>query len=198
MSDATLKRLSELFEEVPVGQRFTKELRKETLGSLENGSSLIHALNAMELDRRVPQIPSKFVKAGRRMVVDLSGIARLTFYGVEKSGMVSLVVDNGSESVPRGFSPGWPSATYHFDFKGQLNQNGFVEIEIYLGGISFLDRLSKARLFEWNGKTFKNATTAVDPISRWIRGKTQTLGTYIITQPILRKPALGRIKSVTW
>ena len=67
---------------------------------------------------------------------------------------------------------------------GGVSKNGYMDVGFYFGGMSFKGPLSTLRIFEWNGKTYKDITTHVDSKRGIITGRTNRLSTFVLMNPI--------------
>ena len=180
-------------EETTVGPRFTLSMQKSVLemlkeskgsrrGSLSHLGKLLEAVNAIDLDWRVPFIPTREVKSGKNFTVDFRGVAWITCKDVKKSGECSLRLEGGLPALVEGFEPGWPIASYYFNFNGKLAED--IDINFYIKGMRFPMHSFFPRIFEWNGKSYKDITTNVDLRRNVITGTTNRLSTYVIMNHI--------------
>lgn len=144
---------------------------------------LAQVMNAMELDLSVPSIPTMKVRAGKYSAVDFRGVAWAAFRNLKGTGEVSLAIRDGLPASARGFMPAWPIASYDFAFTGTLAKDGYIDISFYIGGMNFAGKLSELRVFEWNGKSYKDIMTNVDLRRGIITGRTNKLATYVIMSP---------------
>jgi hypothetical protein len=192
--EAAGRRLTDLLRDVPAGPRFTEEVRAETLRELPNLRRgpiplfMLAALNALALDDWVPQLERRKVQAGSTRRIEFPQIAKLTFDRVKRSGEVSLTIDSGWPAIPPGYAAGFPAAVYRFEFTGELAPKSSVEIELYAAETAFPRRPGTTRLFEWDGRTFRNITTDVDLQKGWVRGHSRSLRTYVLGQPEPPRP----------
>jgi len=180
---------AEVFEEVPVGPRFNQDTRESILASLkefeDSGSGfpsvlskLVGAVNAIDLDWRVPMIPRKKIRSGKNVTVDFRGVAWITFKDVQSPGECSLKVEGGVPALVEGFQLGWPIASYHFDFKGKMTNE--LAINFYIAGMKFPDQTFSPRILQWDGKSYEDITTNIDFRRKVVTGRTNKLGTYVI------------------
>lgn len=190
------KHLTKLIETAPTGRHFTDALKKnvqEELKKLQTARSkseasfdnLVQAVNAIDLDWRVPAIPLKKIEAGKNKLVDFRGVAWIQLKNNKSPGNCTLSVKGNMPSLAEGFEPGWPIASYQFDFKGIKPDD--IIISIYIGGMSFQGNHRLPRLLEWDGKKYKDITTQVDMKRKVITGKTKQLSTYVIMNALPEK-----------
>ena len=191
--ERSVEHIAKLLEKVPVGSRFTQSMQKPVLEALKKfkgskkdilpvSGKLLEAINAMDLDWRVSSMPTREVKSGKKTTVDFRGVVWITFKDVKEPGDCSLRVEGSLPALVEGFQPGWPIASYHFDFKGKLAEN--VDISFYIGGISFPGQSFSPRVFEWDGKSYNDITTNIDFRREVIIGRTNRLSTYVIMNHI--------------
>ena len=184
----SIKRLETLFAKAPTGFNYNKKIKASLMKKFRDSKEidprlleiLIEALNALELDFGIPTIPTIKVKAGKYSAVDFGGVAWVAFRNQKKSGEASLNIASGMPAPLHGFRPGWPNASYHFKFTGELAENGYADISFYIGGINFIGHLSDLCVFQWDGKSYKDITTNVDLKKKVITGRTDKLSTYVI------------------
>lgn len=55
-----------------------------------------------------------------------------------------------------------------------------IDISFYFGGINLIGPCLEIRLFEWDGKAFRNITTNVDMDRKVVTGRTNRLAEYVI------------------
>jgi hypothetical protein len=181
--------LAKCFEKAPVGPRFTPGLQKaavEKLQTLKSGSGqfssvagpLLEALNAMDLDWRVPPLSSREIKTGKNDAINFQGVVWMTLDNVTKAGVCSLTVEGALPALAKGFEPGWPMAAYRFNFTGALSGN--AELNFYLGGMAFSGRTFPPRVLAWDGKGYKDITIKVDLDRQVITARTNRLSTFVI------------------
>jgi hypothetical protein len=189
---------------IPTGHYYTekqKKLTKESLNKLMSSQkvtpqllgNLITTINASELDLAVPSLTPIKVAAGKYSAVDFQGVAWAAFKNLKKPGVVSLKIEAGLPAYVRGFTPGWPTASYKLDFTGTLAEDGYIDISFYIGGINFVGRYSELSIFEWDGKSYKNITTGVDLKRNVITGRTNKLTTYVIMNPEHGRKITGKL-----
>jgi hypothetical protein len=188
----TATRLAEGLRKAPTGRRFTEQIRAAVLDSLERYSRarrasprlmamLVEAVNAIELDLRVPPFAPQEVKEGETAEVDFGGVAQLAFREIETPGKVSLALDAGLPAVAEGLAPAWPIVSYRFDFDGTLTQQGYVDVTVSIGGFGFDRALGPwVRLMEWDGESYQDITTRVDTRGGFITGRTRSLSTLAV------------------
>jgi hypothetical protein len=195
--DKAADHVAALLKEAPIGTRFTKEMKTSVLRSLEGFKvtrknaptvygKILEAINSVDLDWRIPVLPTKKINIGENITVDFRGVAWITFNKVRKLREISLKVESGLPASADGFATGWPIASYKFDVFGIQPKDDGIDISIYIGGINFIGGISELRVFEWDGKSYKDITTNVDPQRRVITGKTDKLATYVIMGPVPR------------
>jgi hypothetical protein len=185
--------IAEQLEKTPVGLRFTQSMQKSAIEDLKEftgsereftslSGKLHEAANAVDLDWRVPFIPTRNVKSGKNFTVDFQGYAWINFKDVKKSGECSLSLEGGLPALAEGFEPGWPIASYNFNFNGKLAED--MDIKFCIQGMRFPEQSFSPRVFEWNGNSYKDITTDVDLRRKVITGTTNRLSTYVIMNHI--------------
>jgi hypothetical protein len=157
---------------------------------------LTKAINALELDRIVTTLSPQNIKAGKFVAVNFGGVAWAAFNNLEKPGKITLNIKDGLPAAKQGFLPGWPIVNYNFNFDGILAEDGYIDINFYIGGINFSGYPSGLRIFEWDGKSYKDITTIVDVGRRIITGRAQKLGTYVIMCPPVYSESIQEIKKM--
>ena len=193
VSDASISQLRNLFAEVPTGTYFNKEMKEFILQETEGSKkltprlveTLAQGLNAMELDLSVPELQLATVKAGRSSAVDFQGVAWLVFKDLAKGGKATLTIEKDIDSLEsiRGYAPGWPAGKYEFEFTGSVKESGYIDITFNFAGLNYGD-VRGMRIYELNGKSYRNVTMHVDPLRRGITGRTKKLSSYVIMTPI--------------
>jgi hypothetical protein len=183
-----LGRLKKLIEKAPIGAFFDERMKTDLMNELRGSKDLklgklAKAVNAMELDQSVPSLPASKVRAGRYSAADLNGVAWLVFHDVEKNGEVTLRIRNELPASPQGFAPGWPIASYEFEFSGAFSEGGYIDLSFFIGGMNFGEMPSPLRVFEWDGKSLKDVTTNLDLRRGVISGRSNKLATYIVMRP---------------
>lgn len=118
------------------------------------------------------------LKTSRYSTVDFQGVLWVTFEDVREPGTISLKVKDGLPAYAEGFNPGWPIASYHIDFTGKAV--GPVDISFYVGGISFGGAPSSLRVFQLDGKFYRDITTIIDLPRKVITARTNELSTFVI------------------
>jgi len=190
------ERLITLLKNIPAGQRYSKKMKVLVIEALQgwDGSSsdaspishqVLRAMNAIELDWRIPSLKATEIKTSKDLTVNFDGVAWVKFKEVKKAGKLSLNVDGNLPAIVARSRPGWPVANYQFDYTGELGD--FVDISFYFGGYGFKGDPSSLHIFEWDGKSYKDITTIVDWSAKVITGRTNRLSTYIIAGPNLQK-----------
>ncbi len=181
-----------LFKSIPTGQRYSETLQATVieelatikgLGSAQKipgsvSGALINAINAIDLDWRVPFPKPVIEKSGKSTTVKFDGIAWVTSIGIDGAVETSLNLDNGVPALVKGFNPGWPLASYRLDYKGSLTD--YADITFYFGGRDFGKDLSSMRLYQWDGEIYRDITTIVDLPNKIIKGRTDKLSTFVI------------------
>ena len=183
------KHLTKLIESAPTGRQFTDGLKKnvkEELKQLQTAKrkrkasfdNLVQTVNAIDLDWRLPAMPSRKIETGKDKLVDFRGVAWLQIKNNKRAGTCALSVKGNMPSLAKGLEPGWPIASYQFNSKGIKSDD--ITISIYIGGMSFRGNHRLPRLLEWDGKRYKDITTQVDMKRKVITGKTKQLATYVV------------------
>jgi hypothetical protein len=147
-------------------------------------ATLLAALNALELDLGVPSLSTIQVEAGKYSAADFQGVAWAAFRNLERSGRACLTIRSDRPASALGFMPSWPVFSYSFDFTGTLAKDGYIDLSLYIGGISVAGDPYTLRLLEWDGKSYTDITKNVDPVRGIITGRTNKLSTYVIMSPI--------------
>lgn len=184
-----LNTLKSTLEKQPIGLRFSKSMRKATLGEISTylkkkknadalKNRLLATLNAMELDWRVPKLKTQKIKSGANQTAQFDGVAWATFHKVKKSGALSLKVENGVPALSKAHELGWPFAKYNMKFKGQVD--GAIDITFYYGGLGFGGKRPSPRLLQWDGKAYTDVTTVINYESQTITGRVNKLSTFVI------------------
>ena len=197
-AEDALSRLMTLLKKATANRPYAKSLTATILKTLNESNSaqavspevvgkVLEVANAIELDWRVPRVASQEVKPGEYSAVGFQGIAWVAMRDVVKPGKVELQVENGLPATALGFRPGWPIATYTFEFTGHLGKDGYVDVSIHIGGRRFTGSLSELRVLEWDGKLYKDITTHVDARRGVITGRTNRLSTYVLMTPVVRR-----------
>lgn len=188
VSQKRLKHIEALFRKAPSEIYYDQARKVALLRELKNANALsppllvmlIEALNAAELDVSVPQLASVDINEGEYTATDVQGVAWAAFTDVEKAGRITLRINDDIPAPAPGFIPGWPRASYSFDFGGSLAKDGYVDISFYIGGIHFFRNLSTLHILEWDGKSYTDITTNVDVRRGVISGRTEKLKAYVI------------------
>ena len=188
----TLSRLEALFAIAAAGNFYTQALKASITSRLKSTDrmdkqllgSMVEGVNAMELDLMAPVNSKAAVSAGKHSAVDFNGIAWMIFNNVEESGSVFLKLKHGLPAFAKGMQPAWPIFTYELDFTGKIAKNGYLDLSFFIGGLNLVGRVSNARLLEWDGQSYRDITTHVDPLRSIIMGRTNRLATYVIMSPI--------------
>ena len=132
------------------------------------------------------------MKAGKYSAVDFEGVAWVAFNDIKESGKASLKIKSGLPASVRGFEPPWPIFSYDLNFTGALAEDRWIDISFYFGGINIMGKLANLRIFEWDGKSYKDITTNVDLRRKVISGRTNRLSTFVIMS------AMPRGKETKW
>ena len=202
--ERSAKHIAELLQEAPAGLRFTQSMQhnvtksiSEFKGSAEEtvevSGMLLEALNAIDLDWRVPAMPRKIIRSGKDGTAGFRGVAWISFKDVERAGECSLRVEGGLPALAKGFEPGWPVASYGFDFKGTLA--GDVDITFYIGGMRFRGQYPSPHVLQWDGKSYKDVTTTVDWRRKVVTARTNSLSTFVIMNAAPEKQRKEREKA---
>lgn len=197
VGEEQLALIGELFEDVPGGQYFDEGNRKKLITALKQSGELnaklaamlVDAMNAIELDVSVPEISPVKVGPGKISSANMQNICWMTFKDLTKGGELNLKINGNTDFAKpiRGLMPGWPFAMYDFSFSGDVDKAGYIDLNIYYGGLFFPGRQDGLQLFEWDGKTFKNITINVDVSRKIITGRTNRLMSYVIMSPAPQK-----------
>jgi len=192
----TRRQLERQFGGVTAGSFYTETLKATLLREIKSSTKigprllgrLVEAINAIELDLIAPLQSTARVKAGKYQAVDFDGLAGAVFSNVEKSGMASLKIRPGLPASAQGMQPAWPVASYELDFTGTLAKNGYMDINIYIGGLNVVGKTSAVRLLQWNGKSYRDITTHLDYKRGIINGRTDQPAIYVIMSSGPRYP----------
>jgi hypothetical protein len=123
----SVERFILLLKRAPAGRYYTESLKASVLSTLQGFiepkvqpkslkkhegvkktnisttvSKLLEALNAIELDWRVPTLSTKKVKAGKYSAVDFQGVAWVSIRDIKKSGKISMSVESGLPALAEG------------------------------------------------------------------------------------------------
>jgi len=185
------QRAADILQKIPGGRSFTKQLQASAVKLLRESADsgkptvemrqgLIEAMSAIEADWRArSSAQARPVRAGKRSGAAFGALASATLKDVAKPGQLSLAVENGLPAWAEGMAPAWPILQYKFNFTGQLSKTGEVDVDFYVGGIAF-SPLSLRRVFEWDGKTYRDVTVKTDLKRGVITARTKRLSTYVI------------------
>lgn len=195
LTQRTAQRLASLFEKPPAGVHYTAAMKASLVRELSNakgpgflplklGAEVVRAINALELDWRVPPLSAVSVEPLKYSAVDFQGVALVAMRDIKEAGTVTLRVETDLPAAAVGFAPGWPIASYAFDFSGQLAKDGYVDVTIHINGIRFEGRPSALRILEWDGRLYKDVTTQVDPQRGIITGRATGLSTFVLMTAI--------------
>ncbi|NIM99489.1 MAG: hypothetical protein GTO24_15885, partial [candidate division Zixibacteria bacterium] len=135
--------------------------------------------NALDLDWRSPVVAPREIKDRKTpFAVNLAGVAWISFQAVNRPGRLSLKIDSGVPSAIKGFEPGWPVVTYHLEFTGDLTEP--ATISFYTKGMAFSGQPYSPRIFQWDGKVYKDITTNVEFRAGIVSGKTDNLSSTFV------------------
>jgi len=162
-----------LFDQIPLGRTFDSSLQGRVQAVLDVADNpgqlsrdriglLIAAVNAAELDVRLPDLSPVSLDAGTWVEADFSGVASLAVSENPAPGELSMTVRSGIPAPLEGFTPGWPVATYHFETADGHKVDNAVEYTINVRGLSFPGSPSELRAFAWNGSSYRDITTFQD------------------------------------
>jgi len=190
--EGSIRRIEEMFNRVPAGPNYDPTLKGEVADSLRqirlagevnpvSAAKAVEATSAIELDLSVPSRIVKKAGGGEGIRIDLEGVARLSLKSLRRPGTASLRVRNGLPASRPGFIAPWPVFTY--DFEGTRLETDSIEVSFYFGGINLGGERSEIRLFEWDGKAFRDITTDVDLGRKVVTGRTNRLAQYVIMTP---------------
>jgi len=191
-----IEHMMELFKAIPTGLRYDETLKASVVKALFElkpaagmhretatvAGEVARALNAIELDWRVPLLKPVRLDTVKNATVDFEGIARVTFTDSIEAGEILLTVENDLPALVAGYDPGWPLASYRFEYTGMLNR--YANIDIFFGGRVFEGDLSSLRLYQWEGKNYRDITTRVDLPARTIRGRTDRFSPLVIMNAV--------------
>jgi hypothetical protein len=151
----------------PTGTNLTSELKKQLLQKVDLQNAL-HALNAIELDHRVPKAVTPKQDGPRTVFGD---VLTITPSPGSKAECGSLVVTGGLPSDFIDYRAGWPAATYSLNCK-PAGKAGFFDIEIPVGGVVYNSSMRKLRVFELSIDGARDITHRYDPARRVVVGRT--------------------------
>jgi hypothetical protein len=141
---------------------------------------LAKSANEMALDLAVPKLSPVKVGKGKYSAVDFNGVAWLAFREVSKAGRASLKMIPGLPAKTTKYKAGWPVSYYQFGFTGSLGGGGYIDVNLYIGGVNHAGPLSELRMLEWDGKTYRDITTNVDKQRGIISGRTKKLHKLVV------------------
>ncbi|MBG0861127.1 MAG: hypothetical protein IQL11_16635 [Bacteroidales bacterium] len=191
------KNLLDIINKLPLGIHFNKEVKGNLInfvkttdfkqksvsaGELFASGILIKALNAIELDWRLPVLKPQNVKTGKNVGVDLGGMVWIDLKDVEKSGDIGLAIISKYESFPVGkeFSPSWPFFTYKIDFNGSFGPKGYMDLTFYVGPLRFKRGITSLRVMRLEKERLVDITTGMDLSHGILMARTDLPGTFII------------------
>jgi hypothetical protein len=142
-----INNFQKIISKIPMGTHYNKEMKGKLTGwvnayDTKNGSFnageyfssgiLVKALNAIELDSRLPALKPQSVKTGVN-AVNIGGLVWVNLRKVEKPGDISLNIIGKYLSFPADmdFSPGWPFFTYQIEFTGSTREP--ADLSFYVG-----------------------------------------------------------------
>ena len=186
-------RLAELVKSPPLGSYMDGAWREELLRDVYEARTptswllgrLAETLNRIELDLSVPELAMSTARPGSW--VDLNGVAAVRFSRLKTPGRAGLAIRAGLPSSIRGYTSTWPVATYDFSFTGEVGDDGFIDIKIFIGGLSMPSSRHPV-LFEWDGQKYRDITTHVDIRAGVVQGRTGKLGQYVVMGKPETKP----------
>jgi Tol biopolymer transport system component len=197
----SLKDFRKAVARIPLGPYFDKRMQQELISFIDRtikprGKSvprtfllspvLIHALNAIELDRRLPTLRNRAagykIRKGGYVGADLGGLVWAGLRKVEKPGLLSVQIKGKYDAFPAesGYSPTWPFVTYLVDFRGTLGSEGFLDLTFDLGPFEFMEGISDIRVLRLDKDHMTDVTAGRDPGRRTVTGRTDRPGTFII------------------
>jgi len=186
-----IQQIAVLLAKAPSGIHYTDALKASVLAELakvkaarvlppQTMATLTRALNALELDWRVPKLSPAEVKAGKHSTVDFHGVAWVAMSDVRTPGKALLRLEPELPATAMGFTTTWPAASYAFDFSGELAKDGYIDVSFHTAGIRFEGPPSTLRILEWDGKAYKDITTHVDSKRGIVTGRTTRLSTFVL------------------
>jgi hypothetical protein len=190
-SGSSIDELDRVFQDLPLNRNFTEEIYaslhdalqelKANNGTVESvAASLLESVNTFDLDVRTPLLQEKSVSEDENAILKFNGVAWVSFENIAERGELLLSVTAGVPASTSDFEPGWPVATYEFDFTGKLAEGTEIDLSIYFGGFNFGNQTSTVRLLEWNGETYRDITTSVVLRTGIITGRTDKLSRYVV------------------
>lgn len=177
-----LERLATALEKAPVGHAFDKGLQTGAVGSLRDvhtagrltsavRAKLVESANALALDQQVAAL------AGSRGIVATGGspaareVAWMTPAESAKPGTVLLSARLGVPALAEGFEPAWPVATYHIEFAGEMSEKRPILVGFKAGEFGFGREVNAVRVFEWDGKSYRDITEAAEARKGYVTGR---------------------------
>lgn len=177
-----LARLVNVLDRAPRGRYYDDAVHDSVLAILREfgntrkhsravSGALVAAVNALELDVRVPSLKKQPVIRGD-VELDFQNVARMTLQNVKEPGEASLSVLSGLPVPTGSLRPGWPVVSYVFDFKGTGSPAGGIDISFNTRGLNFSGQPANLRVYEWNGKRYRDVTTSLDLPNNQISART--------------------------
>ena len=169
-ADPAYRAMLRAAQAIPNGPFLTKEVSTRLATALERPDvtiagrralrrTMTAALNAAELDWRSGGTVSARAMANSRESTALGewGTVRLA----AGEGEVNLAIVSGLPARPSGVHTAWPLASYRLSAAPQMPRNTQVEVELYVGWMSF-GGAGEIKALAWNGTAYRNITIAYD------------------------------------
>jgi len=173
-----------------LGPSYTRA-RRDSLSALTQRAGLrrserqavLRAVNALELDSRLPKVSTRTVGKGHRRISFGNAIS-VDLPVVRETGTLALQIsDVFPDSIPSGYEPVWPLGVFSFKFTGQLGGNDPGEVCVSLHGLG-LRPGADARIIQLEGGQFTDITTRVDWKGNLIAGSIARPSTYLIMEKV--------------
>ena len=128
---------------------------------------LIEALNALELDARVPEsLPARRLRGEARTAFDYGRIAEIAVGNLELEAPPDFEIKAGLPAGARGLSPGWPVVHYDVDWSGRATADSYVDVSIHVGGIDHMSSPATLRAYQRMRDGYRDVTLSVDAMRR--------------------------------
>jgi hypothetical protein len=146
----------------------------------ELGRRLFVALNAIEVDQRLPDVSPRRVAAGMVQKSSFGELAVVELSGWASVDAPSLRVLAGASSFPKGFRPTWPVVRYEVKWSGEGSEDAFADVSIYYGGIGIRGPVSTLRVFQERSEGYVDVTQRLEVGEQTITARLQEPGTLIL------------------
>lgn len=193
---AAMAVVREAFQQADTGPRFDEALKSRVLDQLRSSSSdyaptlaIFEALNALELDLRVPESKARGLQGKDGTSVDFGGVATIYVPGRIPPDQVQLRVRVDEQAFDkRSHRPLWPRAAYEVVLSDALPEGGYFELEVYVGGFQATGSIDGLRLYRRDGGEYEDVTTGFDLARRTVRGRSMQPGIFVVGRPFFSSP----------